>query len=92
MFSAARLDRCEAAVTVRDGAAGRTRALPLPSMLQRGFLSLLERGQPRVVDRVLARACEGEGAVSATLTRRCRGADGAELAPEEIVRACRASP
>jgi hypothetical protein len=94
MFSAVRLDRCEATVTqtIRDGASTRARPLPLQQALQRGWLVQLTRGQPRVVDRVLARACQDEGAIAATLVRRCRAADGTEAPPEEIVRACPPPP
>jgi hypothetical protein len=92
MFSAVRLDRCESAVTetVRTGAS--TTARPLRETLQLGWLVQLNRGQPRVVDRVLTRACDDEGALSATLIRRCHATDGTEAPPQEVERACHASP
>ncbi len=94
MFSAVRLDRCEAAVTetVRDGASTAARPLPLRETLQRGWLVQLTRGQPRVVDRILARACDDEGVLAATLIRRCRATDGTEAPPEELTRPCPRRP
>ncbi len=88
MFSAARLDRCEAAVTVRDTASGPPRPFPLDEPLQRGWVVQLTRGQPRVVEGVLARACEEAGAISATLVRRCEGEAPASM----VTRACRPAP
>jgi hypothetical protein len=94
MFSAVRLDRCDATLTetVRDGSSRSSRPFPLERALQLGWRVQLGRGQPRVVDAALARACEDEGAVAATLVRRCRAADGAEAPPEEVTRACPPRP
>ena len=86
MFSAVRLDRCDATVTVQDEVSAAPRPLPLDRMLQRGWVNQLRRGQPRVVEGVLARACEEPGVESATLERRCVGE------AQTVVRECRPGP
>jgi hypothetical protein len=86
MFSAVRLDRCKATVTVEGAAPAAPRALPLDRVLQHGWVNQLERGQPRVVEGALARACVEPGAVSATLERRCVGE------AQTVVRECPQRP
>jgi hypothetical protein len=94
MFSAVRLDRCEVEVSekVRGGAAETIRKLPLQEIVQEAWIHELERGQPRVVDRLLRRACEDAQVREVTFSRRCRAIDGTAEPPEDVVRACGVSP
>ena len=92
MFSAVRLDRCEVEVSEKARASGTPRTLPLQQIVQEAWIHELERGQPRVVDRFLRRACEDARVEEVTFSRRCHAADGTAEPPDEIVRACGVTP
>jgi hypothetical protein len=94
MFSAVRLDQCEVEVSekVRIDGTPTIRKMPIHQVVQEGWVHELRRGQPRVVDRFLRRACEDAGAEEVTFSRRCRATDGTAEPPFEVVRPCGASP
>src|SRR6185295_19585145 len=73
MFSTERLTRCQVAVIER-GTSG-TRALDLASVVHKGWITLLSRGQPAVTAHLVAARCAVPGTAALTIERRCVGPD-----------------
>ena len=95
MFSTTRLDRCKVRLYTVDTEAGtrrRRRVQDLREDLQAAWIHMLKRNRPLVVERYLARRCEGDGTAApqeVEFVRDCRRADGVRRTRQRITMRCR---
>ncbi|MFZ5476660.1 MAG: hypothetical protein ACOZNI_07795 [Myxococcota bacterium] len=79
MYSAERMTRC--GVGVKEYRGDGSRDVDLDGTYQRTWISLLSRGQPRVIDAVLVSRCTDPEVEQVRLRRRCKAPDGTQLEP-----------
>lgn len=75
MFSAVRVERCKVRASVFD-AGGERERIELEHTLHSGWITGLERGRKRVIERFLSRLCTDRASQESELKRSCEDAVG----------------
>ena len=88
MFTTERLTHCGVSLSELHAGEATAQDVDLLHVVQRGWISLLSRGQPEVSSALLDLRCTQPGVDVVSLRRRCTAPDGTKEAPIFDRRSC----